>query len=585
MAEQSVHFPTKATAPAHPEAKHRALDRATILNYAIPVILLSFALALLLVRLGQHPAYAYNWESYTSWRFFSWWDNPSTSIFELNDGLMTDSGASPLLAPIIWLSFKVFGVGLFAMRIPVALVTAMALPLTWVVGRRLVGDRAAVLAAVLLGLLPSFLIYGRTATNVGISLVPFLITVYLLIRTLKEPHRSQWLALLQLMLVLNSYAYSPIRFLWPISIALFVAELIFQRDARRRLAIGLLVTIVTLPLVLAFIEPEHEYNPLAAIGDYYYARGEQVFAWDGDPELYKFFLEPTTEEVVKGQLLGSEEELAWRLVKKNGRSLTNLLLDRDTEPAIIQFWNPHGRLYFGFLAPFFLLGLLQSLWNVRRRTEDRVLQGCVWGFSLPLLLTSQIHIGRLVFVLPFVCFFVASGLFWLVDFFIVRWRNLLPRSLPATIAAGAAVLLVVATARASWVDYRDALLPTRDERIISQLSANAGEIAASGGNAVLIRAGDNPETEAITVSTYRLRLDDTYRFVNLRTAIPERTDAGKPAIFFGLLLPFLDNPESVPSFCENTYFVDPELVQQFKDQTSDDAGRCGHTVRYVELVN
>src|SRR5215211_3810390 len=170
--DHSARFPSGTEIESRPSIlpieRTRAPAIARWQSLVLPTVLFLFGVALLLFRLGQHPNYAYNWESYTSWRFFTWWDNPSTSIFELNDGLMTDSGASPLIAPIVWVGFKALGVSILAMRLPVALVTALALPLTWVVGRRLVGDRAAVLAAVMLGLLPSFLIYGRTATNVGI---------------------------------------------------------------------------------------------------------------------------------------------------------------------------------------------------------------------------------------------------------------------------------------------------------------------------------------------------------------------------------------------------------------------------------
>src|SRR5215211_5990227 len=102
--DHSASFPSGTAAASRPTTI--TVERAgssTIARWqsiALPTALLLLGTALLLVRLGQHPDYAYNWESYTSWRIFAWWDNPSTSIFELNDGLMTDSGASPLLAPI-----------------------------------------------------------------------------------------------------------------------------------------------------------------------------------------------------------------------------------------------------------------------------------------------------------------------------------------------------------------------------------------------------------------------------------------------------------------------------------------------------
>ncbi|MFL5758256.1 MAG: glycosyltransferase family 39 protein [Thermomicrobiales bacterium] len=585
-ADQSVPFPTGSSVRLEvPQADDTAtaafIDRLSIL---IPPALFLVSAAILLFKLGQHPPFSYNWESYTIRDFFHFWDHPSTAIFNVSEGLMTDSGRSPLLVPLIWVSMKVFGVGLLALRLPGALTSAFAVPLTWLVGCRLVSARAGLLSAALLALLPAFLLYGRTGTIVALSLVPALITLYCLLRALKEPRQWEWLALLQVTLIVSVYAYSPIRILWPISVALFVVEMALHREERRRLAITCLVTILVLPIFLTFFQGTSNHNPKAAIRDYYNARGETALSWHGNPELYKPYLKMTPEEQAAGHLIGSERQLMWRLIKQNGKNLEHLYLDRDTKHAIIDFWNPHGRLYFTFLVPFFLLGLVRSLWGVFRRTEDRVLQACFWGFSLPLLLTSNVHIGRLIYIMPIVCIFIALGLFTVLDFLLPRLRLTRVDHLPAIAVAVAALILIGVTAKASLADFRvSPPAPVREETI-AQLDADADQIKAHGENAVLVRPVLGMEFESIEASVLRLSLDDEYQFVDISLGAPVSTRTeGKPALMYGLVLDSLQHSDSIPTYCTNRYYVYSGALPQFLELTKSAPVQCGHPLDYVAL--
>jgi 4-amino-4-deoxy-L-arabinose transferase-like glycosyltransferase len=562
-------------------AAPKVIDR---LWFIIPSALFLFSAATLLFKLDQHPSSNYNWESYTTWRFFPWWDHPTTSIFNINEGLMTNAGTSPLLAPLIWASMKVFGVGLFALRLPGALISALAIPLTWLVGRRLVSQRGGLLAAVLLALLPAFLLYGRTATNVGISLVPALFTIYFITRALKEPRNWIWLSLLQLALIVSVYAYSPIRILWPISVALFAVEIAFHRGERWRLAIACLVTIVALPAFLVLYDGTPDHSPKVALKSYYNARGETAISWKGNPETYKYYLKMTPEEKAAGHLIGSGRSFLWRLVKQNARNLENLYLDRETSYAIIDFWNPHGRLYFSFLVPFFLVGLAKSLWGVFRRAEDRVLQACFWGWSLPLLFTSNVHIGRLIYVLPILCIFVALGFFTIVDFLVPHLRLMKVRHLPAIATTVAALILVVATADASLADYRVPPPVVPAVETIARLGADANQLKTSGGNAVIVRPVAGMELESIEASTFRLVLDDEYQFVDISPGAPS-TDRveGKPALMYGLVIESLERPETIPSYCANRYYVYSDVLSKFLELTKTASAQCGHPLQYVAL--
>src|SRR4051794_31808766 len=148
------------------DAARRNLARnrhpSSVIRHSPGLALYALALALLLPRLDTHPPFVYNWEHYTAWAVFAFWDHPSLTILRPIDGLMTGSGRSPLIAPVAWLTFHFGGVGLGSLRLATAMLAAAAVPLLWLVGEQFVGRREALLAAVLLALSPVFLLYGRT---------------------------------------------------------------------------------------------------------------------------------------------------------------------------------------------------------------------------------------------------------------------------------------------------------------------------------------------------------------------------------------------------------------------------------------
>src|SRR3954453_2480446 len=217
--------------------------------------LYGLAATLLLIHLGDHPAFVYNWEAYTTRAVFAFWDHPSAAIFGSTEGLMTDSGFSPFVALPTWLSFRLGGAGLTSLRVATALIAAGAVPLLWWVGRRFIGAGSALFAALLLALSPVFLLYGRTATFVCLSLVPALATVAVLLRVLQRPQERRWLIALQVMLVAGIYFYAPIRFFWPLSVLLLAWELALRPTLRHAWRRALLVTVLVLPLAITLAAP------------------------------------------------------------------------------------------------------------------------------------------------------------------------------------------------------------------------------------------------------------------------------------------------------------------------------------------
>jgi hypothetical protein len=386
------------------------------------------------------------------------------------------------------------------------------------------------------------------------------------------------------MLILNSYAYAVIRFLWPISIVLLAGEFLWRRGERRGFLAALLLTIAVLPGALVVIDQHPSNDPREAIKRYFNGRGEQILALNDAPESYQYYLDLSPEEVAAGDLAASSDELARRLVEENTIDLGNLLIDRETLPALTDFWNPHGRLYPWFLVPFLILGVLAALWRARRRVEDRALLGLFWGFSLPLLLTSQVHIGRLIFTIPLLCLFVAGGLVLAGTWLTGQARRATPRLDARLIPAGLAAALIVATGWAGWRDYRTNLAPTHDARAVAQIAADAPARRQDGASAVYVRGGDEQmEVEAITVAGYRLALDREYQFVNLVAGERPAPEDPRPALYFGGLLDRLATPNQQPFACDAVYYVEPFALDRFRQIAGDALSGCVNPPRIMPL--
>ena len=303
---------------------------------------------------GAHPDWAYNWEGYTAWRWATYWEPPTGPTFEIwapTDGLMTDSGQGPLVGLPVAIGMALAGVGLEAMRVPVALLAAVSVPVLWLLGRRIFGPGPATLAALLLATSPVFLLYGRTATLVGASLPPLLLSALALVRVLDAGTDDGWRwrreGLLAGSLLLGIYAYAPVRLLWPLAIGLLALAAIRNRARRGVLLRTALLCALVVPAATMALEAltAPEPDPLAAAMSYFHARGEQLVAMSGDPAAASEYLR-TSDAVENGW------DAAARLVGQNAADLARLLLDRDTGPPPVDYWNERGRFWPWFFLPF-----------------------------------------------------------------------------------------------------------------------------------------------------------------------------------------------------------------------------------------
>lgn len=551
------------------------------------VFLYLVGLGMLLLGPGQLPSYTYNWEHYTAFELFRFWDGGQAlwESFVLNDGLMTTSGTSPVIALPALLIWEVLGVGLPAMRLATMLLAALAVPMLWLLARRLVGDGIALASAALLAVSPGFLFYGRTATSVGLSVGFALFTAYALFSALRPNPRPwvrfSWLGVFLAMLVVDAYLYSPIRFFWPLAVVALMVEVFFRREERQWFLPAGLLILIWMPLVLTLVRATGMTNRAAefdiggAVTAYYFARGEQIFSIAETPDGFEGVLGPR-DEVPDAGAPESTVGLALALVQQNSRDLLNLMLDRETKPVISDFWNPRGRLYAGIMLPGVLLGLAVLFGQAWRRVEARLLLELVAVFTLPMLLTTRVHIGRLVFALPILLLIGVLGYAMLLGWIIAaldRWRPgaaivLWPLRL---IGAG---LLILLLARASWQEMVAAPVTSPAAGIVATLV----EAAATGEawNGVAYVAGDlgGEEVEALDVAGYRLQLIDTYQFVNLAHGeIDDPTDP-RPPLYYGGLLDLIDQPGAVPRSCELVYFVRLAVEGPFREAFAPTVPSC-----------
>ncbi|HEV2530004.1 MAG TPA: hypothetical protein VGT61_16280 [Thermomicrobiales bacterium] len=563
------------------------------------IVLYLVAAAVLILTLGNVPNVAFNWEAYTARDVFALADGSRDpgSLLRLRDGLMTDSGRLPSAALPAWASFSIFGPGVNALRVPLALISALAVPAAFLLGRTVAGPGTGLLTAGLVIVSPALLVYGRTGTVVGMSVALGLATALLLLVVVQAdrrpmPVRVVALAGLQLSLIAGAWMYSPIRLFWVIAVVVLVVELVAQRDHRSWTLTALGVTLIVLPAFVVLLygaglvaSESPTWDVRRAFLGYFNAGGEQIIRFYQEPEALGQFVDVDPAAT-------SGLAVSWDLIQGNAAALGNLLIDRGTRPAMTDQWNEHGQLYARILVPAAVAGAVLVIGRIWRSVEARVLVLTFLGLTVPLLATSQVHLGRLVFASPLLMLIAALGILWLTRLLIVQLPRLILGLVSTdhpTLRGGQAgwqlavrvtlaLLVVLFVAADAWRSDRVASLPSQAHT--EQLTRAIELQRAAGVPAVALVLGGpgDVEVEQLDVTTYRLELDDQARFLNAAEAgTTTGTGDGRIDVWSGGLAGAEPSVlDRLPGGgCDVHWLVTTEWFEAFRPTLGDLAGRCG----------
>jgi hypothetical protein len=124
-----------------------------------------------------------------------WRDEASTALsLERSFGGMIErladaEGMPPLYFVLAWLWAKLFGLGEAGVRSFSAVAGTATVPVAWALGRRLGGDRAAVVAALLVAVSPFLVWFSQEARSYALLVLLCAVATLLFVRSLEEPRR------------------------------------------------------------------------------------------------------------------------------------------------------------------------------------------------------------------------------------------------------------------------------------------------------------------------------------------------------------------------------------------------------------
>ncbi len=364
------------------------------------VIVLVFIL--LFVKLNTYPNTLYNWENYSLASIFHYRFSDTKITLEkyldATDGLMTDSGDTLATGLPMYLITKQFGYELGWMRVWSAGLSLLGIISFFLLMTKVFGHRISTLATFFFGTSQAFLLYGRTATNVGPTLLMEMLSVSVIYYFLKKTDSLKLLITSVILILVNYYFYAPIRFFTPILLLLIGRLLwlkfsslvskhqpLFLTKRKSRLLAAGLLCIFSLIISIHF---------KTQILDYYFARGEHLFA--------NISYQPLAQ-TLNQKMFFTVLQNAWLYLK--------MLFSLDARPVIVDFGNYYGQMINHFLVPFFVIGFVMTL-NKVNKSNSKYFLLLIWFIltGLPIILTNNVHIGRLFLNLAPMYVIVAIGL-------------------------------------------------------------------------------------------------------------------------------------------------------------------------------
>ncbi len=210
-----------------------------------------------------------------------------------------------------------------------------------------------------------------------------------------------------------------------------------------------------------------------------------------------------------------------------------------------------------------------------------MLHALLWGFSLPLLFTSQVHIGRLVFIVPVIALIVAVPIGTICRWLAKRQpRRFQPQILQwGGLIVGAIIVLLGAVP--SLQDWR---VPFETSRMV-RVEARIVELTSDPPTQQLVYVfgdGGGYEVEGLRIAELEILLDGYLRFEDLTNG--NVRGRGPIPLLYGAVVPRLGDPGLIPGYCTNLYLVEPGQVDQFLEATTAVAiETCGQPLNFNEL--
>ena len=150
-----------------------------------------------------------------------------------------------LLVPFI----KIFGLNAWGVRLPAALFGVLAVYLTYLIGRRLYGDKVGLWAAFLLAVSPWHLMLSRPGYEAGVALMLLLLGVYLLILAVDQRNLKYWI-LSAIAFGLGPHTYNSAKIVVPIILVYLVFMLRKKIVLKNLIVFGSILAIFATPLLL-----------------------------------------------------------------------------------------------------------------------------------------------------------------------------------------------------------------------------------------------------------------------------------------------------------------------------------------------
>jgi mannosyltransferase len=186
-----------------------------------------------------------------------WYDEAFTplhvlhpSLFDTLEWVGRTENSPPLWYLLEWFDYRLFGSGEFALRLPSALAGIALVPVSYGVGRELVGRATGIAFAALVTVSPMFVWYSQEARSYGLFTLTAGLTMLAFVRALREPTGRRWalFALFGTLALLSHY----------FAVFLIIGMglwLLADRRTRRAglpaLAVLVVVALALVPLILA----------------------------------------------------------------------------------------------------------------------------------------------------------------------------------------------------------------------------------------------------------------------------------------------------------------------------------------------